>query len=81
MRNETAQALYAFFALPQHPAPITFDRLRQRLLLNGRIAEQNRKMRTALDVLASIGYLKFYYGGHQRTLIQITDRNPKLTGS
>ncbi|MHB7144479.1 RepB family plasmid replication initiator protein [Escherichia coli] len=82
-RNETAQALYTFFeALPQHPAPITFDRLRQRLLLNGRIAEQNRKMRTALDVLASIGYLKFYYLVDTSVpTIQITDRNLKLTGS
>lgn len=82
-RSGMVQAFYVFSeALSQHPAPITFDRLWQRLLLNGRIVGQNRKMRTTLDMLVSTDYLKSYYLADANVpIIQITDQNPKLTGS
>ncbi|NQY65130.1 MAG: RepB family plasmid replication initiator protein [Alteromonadaceae bacterium] len=59
-RMETAQCLYLFIsALPQNPFPISFERLRKRLLLTTRsIKEQNRTITNAINKLIDIGYLK-----------------------
>ncbi|MCW7550125.1 repA protein [Photorhabdus sp. APURE] len=80
-RNETAQAIYTYFeALPEPPAPVTFERLRSRLLMHGRIADQNRKIRIALETLEQIGYLKYRFSkkGSKESSIVIINRNPKL---
>ncbi|EYU16605.1 RepB family plasmid replication initiator protein [Photorhabdus aegyptia] len=81
VRNETAQAIYTYFeALPKPPAPVAFERLRNRLLMHGRIADQNRKIRIALKALEDIGYLKYRLSkkGSKESSIVIIDRNPKL---
>jgi len=58
-RKESAQALYTFIeALPEHPAPLSFNRLKDRLLLTSLQKEQNRLIRTAIINLIEIGYLE-----------------------
>ncbi|NQY33692.1 MAG: RepB family plasmid replication initiator protein [Alteromonadaceae bacterium] len=59
-RMEAAQCLYLFIsALPQNPFPISFKRLRERMLLTTPIIkEQNRTITNAIKKLIDIGYLK-----------------------
>jgi hypothetical protein len=79
-RNETAQALYTYFeALPRQPAPIQMSRLRERLMMNGRVADQNRKITDALNELNSIGYLQYeVIKAGRDSVVHVHNRNPTL---
>lgn len=57
-RAEVAQCLYLYFlALPENPVPVSFSRLRERLRLETSIKEANRKIKTGIKKLESIGFL------------------------
>lgn len=57
-RKEAAQAIYTFIeSLPANPAPLSFERLRERLNLTSAVKEQNRTIKNALGQLQKIGYL------------------------
>lgn len=57
-RAEVAQCLYLFFtSLPANPHPVSFERLRERLRLETSKKEANRKIKTGIQKLESIGYL------------------------
>ena len=79
-RHETAQAIYTFFeALPAPPAPITFKRLRERLMMPGEVKSQNRKITAALTTLKDIGYLEYHLSkSGVESVVHITKRNPTL---
>ncbi|EBG2148431.1 protein RepA [Salmonella enterica] len=58
--KEVAQTLYAYIAsLPDKPAPITFTRIRDRLMLTSPNYEQNRLIKAALVELGKIGYIEY----------------------
>ncbi|MGK0270038.1 MAG: hypothetical protein ACI88H_000671 [Cocleimonas sp.] len=58
-RAEVAQCLYLFFtSLPKKPHPVSFERLRERLRLETTKKEANRKIKTGIKKLESIGYIK-----------------------
>jgi len=57
-RAEVAQCLYLYFtSLPENPHPVSFERLRERLRLETTKKEANRKIKTGIQKLESIGYL------------------------
>ena len=57
-RAEVAQCLYLYLlALPENPIPVSFTRLRERLRLESCTKEANRKIKTGLKKLESIGFL------------------------
>lgn len=60
-RREVAQCLYMFIeALPPNPVPLSFARLRDRLMLTtASVAEANRSIAKALVELKNIGYLEY----------------------
>ena len=80
-RQEAAQAIYTYLAsLPERPADISFTRLRARLLLTNRVADQNKVIRSALEKLRSIGYLDYLLKKDGReTYVRVLKRNPALT--
>lgn len=79
-KKEAAQALYVFIeSLPSNPIPVSFERLRERLMLTSSVGEQNRLIKKAIAQLQDIGYLdaSVESKGRQHFLI-IHGRNPKL---
>lgn len=79
-RQDVAICLYLFIhALPQNPAPVSFQRFRTRLALTASVPEQNRSIKNALDKLIEIGYLKgdFFSKDRERYLL-IHSRNRKV---
>ncbi|EAM6792422.1 protein RepA [Salmonella enterica] len=79
-KKEAAQALYTFIeSLPSRPAPISFERFRDRLNLTSEVKEQNRAIKTAISHLQKIGYLDadIVKKGKENYLI-IHGRRPKL---
>ena len=85
-RMEAAQCLYMYIsALPQEPYPISFKRLRERMLLTSPlIKEQNRTITNAIKKLISIGYMnaqivsKDNAVGEKEKYLLIGERSPKL---
>lgn len=54
----TAQALYTFLeSLPERPIPLSFSRIKRRLMLTSPNNQQNRVINKAIDELKSVGYL------------------------
>jgi len=54
----SAQALYTFIeSLPQKPLPLSFARIKKRLMLTSDNAQQNRTIKKAIDDLQATGYL------------------------
>lgn len=82
-KNEAAQALYTFLAsLPARPADISFTRLRARLMLTNRVADQNRVIRQALTKLKDIGYLDYLLKKEgKETWVKVLSRNNNLQKS
>lgn len=82
-RAEVAQCLYLFFtSLPNNPHPVSFERLRERLRLETSKKEANRKIKTGIKKLESIGYIKGSFAvrnGEQYYLID--QRYKKLEAS
>ncbi|WP_099140051.1 protein RepA [Xenorhabdus hominickii] len=80
-RQEVAQAIYTFIAsLPPNPAPISFDRLRDRLSLVSEIKEQNRVIKKAIAKLIDIGYLDAsIVRKDNKNVLIVHKRTPKLT--
>lgn len=80
-RKEAAQAIYTYIAsLPAQPIPLSFKRLRERLMLPSRVSEQNRTIRNALSDLRKIGYLDYdiYQDDRKEFFVKIIKRNPTL---
>ncbi|MDE9446854.1 hypothetical protein KKJ04_14885 [Xenorhabdus bovienii] len=80
-RKEAAQAIYTYIAsLPAQPLPLTFERLRARLLMPSSKGEQNRIIRNALEDLRKIGYLDYdlYKDKNKQYVVKIINRNPTL---
>lgn len=79
-QKETAQAIYTFIeSLPQTPAPLSFSRIRDRLLLKSEKKEQNRAIKKAIDYLQKIGYLDCsLVKKENEPHIIIHKRNPRL---
>lgn len=79
-RKESAQAIYTYLAsLPANPVPLSFERLRGRLLLPSSLSEQNRVIKTALEQLRTIGYLEYdLYKKDNENYVKIISRNPSL---
>lgn len=79
-QKETAQAVYTFIeSLPSNPIPLSFSRLRERLMLKSEIKGQNRAIKTAIEHLKKIGYLngEIKKKGNENYLL-IYNTNPKL---
>lgn len=54
----TAQALYIFLeSLPENPIPLSFSRIKRRLMLTSPDNQQNRIINRAIDELKAVGYL------------------------
>jgi len=54
----SAQALYTFIeSLPQRPVPLSFARIKKRLMLTSSEAQQNRTIKKAIEDLQLSGYL------------------------
>ncbi len=54
----TAQALYTFLeSLPERPIPLSFARIKRRLMLTSPNNQQNRVINRAIDELKAVGYL------------------------
>lgn len=54
----SAQALYTFLeSLPQKPIPLSFSRIKKRLMLTSPDAQQNRTIKKAIEELQKAGYL------------------------
>ncbi|WP_435343413.1 RepB family plasmid replication initiator protein [Enterobacter roggenkampii] len=54
----TAQALYTFLeSLPPKPIPLSFERIKRRLMLTSPNNQQNRLINKAIDELKTVGYL------------------------
>lgn len=54
----TAQALYTFIqSLPEKPLPLSFERIKRRLMLTSPDNQQNRTIKKAIDDLVEAGYL------------------------
>ncbi|WP_099108714.1 RepB family plasmid replication initiator protein [Xenorhabdus sp. KJ12.1] len=81
-RKEAAQAIYTYIAsLPANPVPLSFKRLRERLLLPSTKGEQNRIIRNALEDLKKIGYLDYHLykdKEDKENIVKIISRNPTL---
>ncbi|MDC9615451.1 protein RepA [Xenorhabdus khoisanae] len=82
IRKEVAQALYTYIeSLPPSPAPISFERFRERLSLLSPIKEQNRLIKQALQQLEDIGYLTHSIVRRGRNShVIIHSRSSKLLG-
>lgn len=80
-RSETAVCLYMFIqSLPKDPAPISYERIRDRLRLTGVKKEQNRSISNAIKKLIEIGYLKCHTASKDgESYLFVDARNPKLT--
>lgn len=78
--KEVAQTLYTYIAsLPDNPAPISFTRIRERLLLTSAVFEQNRLIKTALGAMEKIGYIEYSVVKKGReSYVLIHKRNKKL---
>ena len=78
--KEVAQTLYTYIAsLPDNPAPISFTRIRERLLLTSAVFEQNRLIKAALEAMAKIGYIEYSITKKGReNFVMIHKRNKKL---
>lgn len=78
--KEVAQTLYTYIAsLPDNPAPISFIRIRERLLLTSAVFEQNRLIKAALLAMAKIGYIEYSIVKKGReSFVFIHKRNKKL---
>lgn len=79
-KKESAQALYTFIeSLPSNPAPLAFERIRERLMLTAAVGEQNRLIKKAIQQLIEIGYLQgdVVKKGKENYLL-IHKRDPKL---
>lgn len=78
--KEVAQTLYTYIAsLPDNPAPISFTRIRDRLLLTSAVFEQNRLIKAALLAMAKIGYIEYSITKKGReSYVLIHKRNKKL---
>ncbi|ELK5289410.1 protein RepA [Salmonella enterica] len=79
-KREVAQAIYTFLAsLPTPPAPVSFERLRDRLSLTSQVKDQNRVIKKAIEQLIEIGYLDATVTKKGReNFLLIHKRNPKL---
>ncbi|WFQ78180.1 protein RepA (plasmid) [Xenorhabdus sp. SF857] len=79
-RAEVAQCLYLYFvALPERPIPVSFERLRERLQLNTSVKEANRKIKTGIQKLESIGFLSgSFVRKDNETYYIVDERNKKL---
>lgn len=78
--KEVAQTLYTYLAsLPDGFAPISFKRIRERLLLNSAVFEQNRLIKSAIKALETIGYIEYTLkkDGKENYLL-VHKRNKKL---
>jgi hypothetical protein len=78
--KEVAQTLYTYIAsLPDNPAPISFTRIRERLLLTSAVFEQNRLIKAALKAMADIQYIEYSVTKKgQENYVIIHKRNKKL---
>jgi hypothetical protein len=78
--KEVAQTLYTYIAsLPDNPAPISFSRIRERLLLTSLVPEQNRLIKNALLAMEKIGYIEYSIIKKGReSFLFINKRNKKL---
>ncbi|WP_234465571.1 MULTISPECIES: RepB family plasmid replication initiator protein [Erwiniaceae] len=78
--KEVAQTLYTYIAsLPDNPAPISFSRIRERLLLTSPVPEQNRLIKNALLAMEKIGYIEYSIIKKGReSFLFINKRNKKL---
>lgn len=81
-RKEAAQAIYTYLAsLPENPAPISFARLRERLMLTNRVSDQNKVIKAALEQLRGIGYLEYSLKKvRAETYVFVIKRRPTLKG-
>lgn len=79
-RSETAVCLYMFIqSLPKDPAPISYERIRDRLRLTGVKKEQNRSISNAIKKLIEIGYLKCHTTNKDgESYLFVDARDPKL---
>jgi len=78
--KEVAQTLYTYIAsLPDGFAPISFKRIRERLLLTSAVFEQNRLIKAALKALAEIGYIEYFVTKDgKENILHVQKRNKKL---
>jgi hypothetical protein len=78
--KEVAQTLYTYIAsLPDNPAPISFTRIRERLLLTSAVFEQNRLIKAALLAMDNIGYIEYtIVKKGRKNFVFIHKRNKKL---
>ncbi|MCH9299890.1 MULTISPECIES: RepB family plasmid replication initiator protein [Pantoea] len=78
--KEVAQTLYTYIAsLPDNPAPVSFTRIRERLLLTSPVPEQNRLIKNALMAMNKIGYIEYSVVKKGReSYLFIHKRNKKL---
>lgn len=75
----TAQALYTFIeSLPRKPIPLSFDRIKQRLVLTSPQNQQNRIIKKAVEELIATGYLDASIQKRDKDWhVLIHGRNPK----
>lgn len=80
--KEVAQTLYTYIAsLPDNPAPVSFSRIRERLLLTSPVPEQNRLIKNALLAMEKIGYIEYNIIKKGReSFLFINKRHKKLKG-
>ena len=77
-RAEVAQCLYLYFtSLPENPHPVSFERLRERLRLETSKKEANRKIKTGIQKLESIGYLSGSFAVKNGEQYYLIDRRHK----
>ena len=79
-RKEAAQSLYIYFeSMPSGPLFVSMKRLRDRLMMQSRVCDQNAVIRRALADLERIGYLEYSEMKKGREIaFNITGRHPKL---
>lgn len=75
----TAQALYTFIeSLPRKPIPLSFERIKQRLVLTSPQNQQNRIIKKAVEELIDTGYLDATIQKRDKDWhVLIHGRNPK----
>ena len=77
-RAEVTQCLYLFFtSLPNNPHPVSFERLRERLRLETCKKEANRKIKTGIKKLESLGYIKGSFAGRNGEQYYLIDQRYK----
>ncbi|ELY5941080.1 RepB family plasmid replication initiator protein [Cronobacter malonaticus] len=78
----TAQALYTFLeSLPERPIPLSFSRIKRRLMLTSPNNQQNRVINKAIDELKAVGYLDgdvVKKGGEWHLLISRRTPRPEI---